>query len=196
MSSIVDQTHKIFTLDIDLSTLGFIDNAADITTADIATIVDAGKKAILLPFTKEFGLNTSESLVLQDITVNKMKGSPTVASSAVTNAVKIQRVIATAGLDTKKPTITVSVNETVASLVASANNVTLLNARPATTKDLADVAGSLFRGPVGVRDTDIGNGTTTGGALVIYADAANASLSGASLTGKVNITITYKKIPR
>lgn len=196
MASITDQSKKITTIDIDLSTLGFIDNGANITTANISSLVDAGKKVIILPLSKTLGMNSNESFIIEDISFNKTKDSATITSSAVTNAIKVQRVIATAGLNTKKPTITSGQNETVASLVADATTVSLLNIRPATRKELASVSGSLSAGSVGVRDTDAGDNFTTGGALVIYADAANSHFSTAALVGKLNISISYKKVPR
>ena len=196
MPTIADQSKKITTIDVDLSTLGFIDNAADITTANISSLVDAGKKVIILPLSKTLGMNSNESLIIEDISFNKTKDSATITSSAITNAIKIQRVIATAGLNTKKPTITSGQNETVASLIATAAVVTLLNARPATRKELASVAGSLSAGSIGVKDTDDGDNFTTGGALVIYADATTATLGAAALVGKLSISISYKKVPR
>lgn len=196
MSSVTNQSIKHVVIDIDLSKLPIIDNAANITTANIATAVDAGKILPLRTLNELLGMNSGESAIITGIAFNKLASSANITSSSVNIALKVQRVLATAGLNTKKPTITAGQNENIAVLTLSSANVTLLNARPATIKELTATTGSLTGGSIGVRDGDAGNGTSAGGALIIYADAPTADVSAGALTGKIAVSISYRKMPR
>ncbi len=194
MSSITNNNIQYVTIDVDLNKLAYVDSAANITSANIATAVDGGRKVHILPMHSLFGMDRLESVIICDCVINRVNGT-TLTFNAVNTELRVQRVSATAGLNTSKPTI--EGNETVASATLNVANRNIWNTRPLNRNGLTSVSGSLTAGEISVRDADAGNNSSIGGALVIYGSTPTAELTPAlTNTGVLSITIGYKKVAR
>lgn len=183
--------HKTITVDLSkLSNTDLSTASGKIDTAGIAAGNTASKPAYFGSLASLLGLKAGEGAVIQHITVTKSDDSATVVSSAVTNVLTAGLATVTAGLESKTPTVTQASEIALASLLLDSAGATAINAKPITGADFT--AGQVdnstgYALPFTAKD-NLG--------LVIYNGVVTAELATATLVGKVNIQVSFRKTNR